>query len=89
MTKISKKEQFISAIRNWDHNAVACKEMENLCLSRPDHINFYEWVKQTDWTVGAIVEFFRYQCLYLNSKIDWQEFENYYYCFKSKVYACF
>jgi len=89
MKKISKKEQFINAIKTWSPTIEASNESTNLCMARPDDISFYAWVKQTDWTLGAIISLFQWQCLQFNGGIDWPEFEDMYYCFKSKIYACF
>ena len=89
MKKLGKKEQFLAAMKNWDHKAEAYNEMTNLCASRPEHIKFHDWVKQTEWTLDAIIAFFRYQALQFNGEIDWPEFENDWYYFKAKIYACF
>ena len=89
MQKTTKKAQFIEAMMNWDHNAEAYNEMQNLCVSRPDCISFKDWVRQTEWTLGAIIAFFRYQALQFNGEIDWPEFENDWYYFRTKIYECF
>jgi hypothetical protein len=88
MAKPTKKEQFIELMKNWEYDSEAGAECANLCMARPNDVSFHDWVKQTDWTLGAIIANFRYHCIYLNGGIDWEAFENLWYCFKMKIYAC-
>lgn len=87
MKKISKKENFINLVKTSAHITEWSNEMTNLCATRPDHISFGEWVKQTEWTFGAIISFFQYQCLQMNGELDWIEFEEEYSIFKTKIYG--
>lgn len=84
----SKKGLFIALVKEGNPGEEAYNEMTNLCISRPDCIVFRDWVHQTSWSLSAIVAFFRYQCLYLNGDLDWEEFENMYFIFKNKIASC-
>jgi len=85
--KISKKQQFIDLVKNTPYNKEHENEMTALCCMRPDDMSFMQWVKETEWTLGAIIAFFRYQCLQFNGELDWVEFEDDYFVFKSKIYG--
>lgn len=85
---MSKKQKFVNLIKTSEFDQEGYNEMVNLCITRPNDIPFYQWVKNTDWTLQAIIEFFKYQTLCLNGEIDWQEFEEEYTIFKTKIYAC-
>jgi hypothetical protein len=84
----TKKGIFIALVKAGNPGVGAYNEMTNLCVSRPDSIPFRTWVHQTSWSLSAIVALFRYQCQYLNGDLDWEEFEDLYGIFKSKIASC-
>jgi hypothetical protein len=85
--KKSKKQEFIDLVYETSYNREWENEMNNLCETRPDSVSFMQWVKDTEWTLGAIIAFFQYQCICLNGDMDWVEFEDDYFVFKSKIYG--
>ena len=86
--KETKKGMFINLVKAGGADSEAYNEMTNICVSRPDDVPFRTWVHTTNWSLSVIVSFFRYQCLYLNGDLDWEEFEDMYFIFKSKIASC-
>jgi hypothetical protein len=88
MTKPNKKEQFICLIYARIPTEEDSREMTNICMSRPDDIPFMKWAREHDWTMGAIIALFRWQCLQFSGGLDWEEFESLYEIFRKKIYEC-